>query len=117
MQLNLDLNLLVALDALLEEGSVGGAADHLNHSRRGRFTGPIDTALAEHGLTRRVVAICPTFASARRFGLATFPIPLDLPAPRLSLARHPRYAADPAHAWLRGLVGEVVRSELGDDAG
>ncbi|MFJ3539918.1 LysR family transcriptional regulator [Streptomyces sp. NPDC090109] len=111
------------------------AADHLNHSRRGRFTGPIDTALAAHGLTRRVVAVYPTFASAllalldtdfvgilgehvhaataRRFGLATFPIPLDLPPLRLSLAWHPRYEADPAHTWLRGLVTEVVRSELG----
>ncbi|MET9609523.1 LysR family transcriptional regulator [Streptomyces sp. NPDC006512] len=111
------------------------AADHLNYSRRGRFAGPIDTALAGQGRTRRVVAVYPTFASAllalldtdlvgilgdrvhsataRRFGLATFPIPLDLPALELSLAWHPRYAADPAHTWLRGLVAEVVREELG----
>ncbi|MGW6867345.1 LysR family transcriptional regulator [Streptomyces sp. NPDC054904] len=114
------------------------SADHLNYSRRGRFTGPIDTALADQGLARRVVAVYPTFASAllalldtdlvgilgdrvhsataRRFGLATFPVPLDLPTLELSLAWHPRYAADPAHAWLRGLLREVVRDELGGAA-
>ncbi|AIA02424.1 LysR family transcriptional regulator [Streptomyces noursei] len=102
------------------------AAPHLNFSRRGRLTGPIDTALAEHGLRRRVVTTVPTVTAAlmmvrdsdvvgmvpartaasliRDLGLCALPIPLDLPPMPMAMAWHPRQDADPGHRWLRGLV-------------
>jgi hypothetical protein len=41
------------------------AADgHVTVSRRGRLHGPVDDALAERGLTRRVVAALPTSSAA-----------------------------------------------------
>src|SRR5580698_8701388 len=40
------------------------AADHVTVSRRGRLRGVIDDALAERGLSRRVVAALPTTAAA-----------------------------------------------------
>ncbi|WP_407924517.1 LysR substrate-binding domain-containing protein [Actinomadura physcomitrii] len=47
----------------LTEGSLTparlAAAEHVAVSRRGRFTGPLDAALAEHGLHRRVAIVLP----------------------------------------------------------
>ncbi|NGN70066.1 LysR family transcriptional regulator [Streptomyces sp. A7024] len=119
---------------LLDDGPVTAeryaAADHVTASRRGRLRGPIDEALAELGLTRRVVASVPTFSAAlltaagtdlvartgrrmagpqiEQLGLATFEIPLDLPRLPLAQAWHPRYEADAGHAWLRRRVREVA---------
>jgi DNA-binding transcriptional LysR family regulator len=45
---------------------------------------------------------------ARALGLVTFDVPLPLPPLRLGLAWHPRHDADPAHAWLRGAVRDVL---------
>ncbi|MGW4897917.1 LysR family transcriptional regulator [Kitasatospora sp. NPDC004240] len=106
------------------------AAGHLVVTRHGRAHGPVDHALAELGLTRRVVATVPGFATAllliretdlvglapagfgegtaRALGLALFEIPLDLPAVDIGMAWHPRNDADPAHRWLRAVVHEVV---------
>ncbi|WP_077800379.1 LysR family transcriptional regulator [Streptomyces sp. JHA26] len=105
------------------------AADHLIVSRRGRLQGPIDTALAERGLRRRVTGTVGTFPSslfvlretdlvglitswsmplADTLGLVPFEIPLPLPPLRLGLAWHPRHDADPAHAWLRATVGDLL---------
>ncbi|MDJ0386301.1 LysR family transcriptional regulator [Streptomyces sp. G-G2] len=105
------------------------AAEHLIASRRGRLEGPVDTALAELGLTRRVVGSVGTFAAslfvlresdlvglltahavplADALGLETFEIPLDLPALRFGMAWHPRHDADPAHAWLRSRARELL---------
>ncbi|AYV26261.1 Nodulation protein D 2 [Streptomyces sp. ADI95-16] len=105
------------------------AADHLIASRRGRLEGPVDTALAELGLTRRVVGSVGTFPAslfvlresdlvgllttqaaplAAGLGLETFRIPLDLPALPFGMAWHPRHDADPAHAWLRGCARELL---------
>ncbi|MGW8763650.1 LysR family transcriptional regulator [Streptomyces sp. NPDC055815] len=104
-------------------------ADHLVVSRRGRLHGPIDTALAEHGLRRRVVASVGTYPAslfvlrdtdlvglisarsrslAESLGLVTFEVPLDLPPLPVGLAWHPRHDADPAHAWLRGCVRDLL---------
>ncbi|QRX91217.1 LysR family transcriptional regulator [Streptomyces noursei] len=105
-------------------------APHLNFSRRGRLTGPIDAALADHGLRRRVIATVPTLAAAlmmvrdsdavgmgperagasmiRELGLRTLPVPLDLPPLRMVMAWHPRQDADPGHVWLRGVVRATV---------
>jgi len=106
------------------------AAEHVVFSRRGRMTGPIDGLLAERGLRRRVVACAPTALGAlflikgsdmvsimpvplissvvKTLGLIAFDIPLELPAFELSMAWHPRYQADGAHAWLRQRVREAV---------
>ncbi|GGR71496.1 LysR family transcriptional regulator [Streptomyces aureoverticillatus] len=105
------------------------AADHLTVSRKGRMAGPVDAALAELGLRRRVVGNVGTYPSglfillrtdlvgltmawARPLtdplGLVTFPVPLELPPLRIGMAWHPRHDADPAHAWLRGCVRELV---------
>ncbi|WP_394814070.1 LysR family transcriptional regulator [Streptomyces salyersiae] len=104
-------------------------AEHLIVSRRGRLRGPVDTALAELGLERRVVGTVGTYPAslfvlretdlvglisswaqplAAALDLVTFEVPLPLPALRLGLAWHPRHDADPAHAWLRGCVRELV---------
>jgi DNA-binding transcriptional LysR family regulator len=106
------------------------AAEHVVFSRRGRMSGPIDDLLADHGLRRRVVACTPTALAAlflikdsdmvsimpvsivgdvvKTLGLITFDIPLDLPPFELSMAWHPRYEADGAHAWLRQRVRDTV---------
>ncbi|MGC0329973.1 DNA-binding transcriptional LysR family regulator [Streptomyces sp. SAI-170] len=105
------------------------AADHLSASRRGRTHGPVDRALAGLGLERRVVGSVGTFPAslfvvrdtdlvglisswglplAEVLGLVAFEVPLDLPPLRLGLAWHPRHDADPAHAWLRRTVRELI---------
>ncbi|MEU3842414.1 LysR family transcriptional regulator [Streptomyces sp. NPDC028635] len=104
-------------------------ADHLIVSRRGKLHGPIDTALAELGLRRRVTGTVGTFPSslfvlretdlvglisswgmplADTLGLVSFEIPLPLPPLPLGLAWHPRHDADPAHAWLRATVRDLL---------
>ncbi|MFE9428685.1 LysR family transcriptional regulator [Kitasatospora sp. NPDC006697] len=110
------------------------AAEHLAVSRRGRMQGPVDHALRELGLTRTVAATVGSLTSslfvlretdlvglaplqniplARALGLATFPIPLTLPALPFAMAWHPRHEADPAHHWLRGTARELVLAAAG----
>ncbi|MEI5102083.1 LysR family transcriptional regulator [Streptomyces sp. PmtG] len=106
-------------------------ADHLTVSRKGRMSGPLDAALAERGLRRRVVGTVGTYPSSlfivlhtdlvglagsswarpltETLGLVTFPVPLQLPPLKLGMAWHPRHDADPAHAWLRQCVRDVMR--------
>ncbi|WP_413104295.1 hypothetical protein [Streptomyces sp. Inha503] len=57
--------------------------------RRGRLHDAIDGALAERGLRRRVIA--------------------SLPPTQVVLTWHHRHDSDPAHAWLRGQVRDVLR--------
>jgi DNA-binding transcriptional LysR family regulator len=104
-------------------------ADHLIVSRRGKLHGPVDAALAELGFQRRVVGSVGTFPSslfairdtdlvglisswsvslAVSVGLVPFEVPLELPPLPLGLAWHPRHDADPAHAWLRRTVRDVM---------
>ncbi|MFJ9022693.1 LysR family transcriptional regulator [Streptomyces sp. NPDC102259] len=104
-------------------------ADHILVSRRGRLHGPVDAALAELGLERRVVGTVGSLPSslfvirdtdlvglntgwglplAESLGLVSFEVPLPLPPLRLGMAWHPRHDADPAHAWLRGAVRDLV---------
>ncbi|MEV8318727.1 LysR family transcriptional regulator [Streptomyces sp. NPDC059900] len=105
------------------------AADHITVSRKGRLQGPLDTVLAEQGLTRRVVGSMGSYPSSfflllrtdlvglavtwarpltDTLGLVTFEIPLELPVLPLGIAWHPRHDADPAHAWLRGCVRDLL---------
>ncbi|MGW7557736.1 LysR family transcriptional regulator [Streptomyces rimosus] len=116
------------------------AARHIVTSRRGRTTGPLDEALAGHGLSRRVAVTAPTFAATllmlvsrhdmagllpwrqyRRgihaLGLVARELPVPLPPVELAMAWHPRDAADPAHTWLRARVRDSVRAVLGTDTG
>ncbi|WP_309032685.1 LysR family transcriptional regulator [Streptomyces alfalfae] len=99
------------------------AAGHIGVSRLGKRFGPIDTALAERGLRRRVAVVVPSHTSAMMLardtdlvtltladwlpgtvtalGLRTFPVPLDLAPLDIGMAWHPRNAADPGHRWFR----------------
>ncbi|MFF3177735.1 LysR family transcriptional regulator [Streptomyces sp. NPDC057900] len=111
----------------LAEGSVSArryaAAEHITVSRRGHLSDPIDEALAEQGLERRVVAAgltvttalqlalqsdlvvtladAVTRAARDRLGLLTLPLPVEMPAIPLHLVWHQRYDNDHAHTWLR----------------
>ncbi|MEU3405974.1 LysR family transcriptional regulator [Streptomyces sp. NPDC006670] len=107
------------------------AGEHLIVSRRGRLEGPVDTALAEQGLSRRVVGSIGSYPAslfvlretdligliatrtvrqAEALGLVTFEVPLDLPTLPFGLAWHPRHDADPAHTWLRACARELVHA-------
>ncbi|MEU5534668.1 LysR family transcriptional regulator [Streptomyces sp. NPDC020362] len=107
-------------------------APHITVSRRGRLYGPVDAALAELGLERRVVGSVATFLASlfairdtdlvgmiggrtepmvTALGLRTFPVPVPLPPLRLGMAWHPRHDGDPSHAWLRGCVRELTVPE------
>ncbi|MGQ5635539.1 MULTISPECIES: LysR family transcriptional regulator [unclassified Streptomyces] len=117
------------LKAELTPERFAGAAGHLVVSRRGRQRGPIDDALAELGLARRVVGTVGSFPAslfvlretdliglitsygrsmAETLGLVVFDIPLRLPLAEVGFAWHPRHDADPAHAWLRQCVRELM---------
>ena len=93
-----------------------------------------DRALETKGLTRRIAVRVPTFYAAlsivahsdlvltgptplRRLGaglppIATLTPPLPLPDHALDLLWHERFAKDPAHAWLRTTISDVVRDVL-----
>jgi DNA-binding transcriptional LysR family regulator len=122
------------LEGELTPERFAGEAGHLVVSRRGRPRGPIDDALAELGFARRVVGSVGTFPAslfmlretdliglipcygrpmADSLGLVTFEIPLRLPPFAVGLAWHPRHDADPAHAWLRGCVRELMTEASG----
>ncbi|MFI9362013.1 LysR family transcriptional regulator [Kitasatospora sp. NPDC053057] len=107
------------------------AADHIGVSRRGRRHGPIDTALADRGLRRRVAVVVPSHTGAMllardsdlvtlgpadwlpqtfdALGLRTFPIPLELPPLELGMAWHPRNSVDPGQRWFRTHLAAAVR--------
>ncbi|WP_329145335.1 LysR family transcriptional regulator [Streptomyces sp. NBC_01456] len=115
------------------------AAEHVVVSRRGRFTGPLDTALAERGLHRRVAVVLPSHLAAlalaagsdavcliptaprgdapspltdaaTTLGLRVLDIPLPLPPLTVGMAWHPRHAADGGHHWLRGAVRRTLQA-------
>lgn len=102
---------------------------HVSVSRRGRFEGPLDAALAARGITRIVSVAVANFADALtlvrssdhiasvaarlteplREGMVTFDLPVKTDAIAISMAWHPRFDADPAHRWLRSCVRACVR--------
>jgi DNA-binding transcriptional LysR family regulator len=100
------------------------ACGHVAASRRGAWTGPVDEALRDLGLQRRVVAVVPGFLDAltvaRRSDLIalvpqscfrnsegaaeavrSFDLPVPTPELAISAMWHPRLDADPGHRWLR----------------
>ena len=114
--------------------------DHVSVSRRGRPHGPIDTALQELGLARRVALTTPNFHSAifstassnlivslpetvlwgmRELGLRMRPfvIPLECEPVQVIQAWHPRVDKDPAHRWLRQTVKQICATVEERNAG
>ena len=103
------------------------AGQHIYVSRLGLDKGPIDEALTQLGLERKVVTIVGGFSIALglarasdliasvperhtaslRAGMVSFPLPVATPAITVSLLWHPRLQADQAHRWLRSLVLDV----------
>ncbi|GHE97442.1 hypothetical protein GCM10018772_22070 [Streptomyces fumanus] len=113
------------------------AASHVIASRRGRVTGPIDTALAGLDLRRSVAAVLPSHLAAMTLaartdlvclvpvsatdagscpfadvavtlGLHLIEIPLALPPVEIGMAWHPRHSADGGHRWLRSVVRRAL---------
>lgn len=101
--------------------------DQISVSRRGRTSGPIDTALATLGLKRTVSLVVPTFHSAvfalsssdlilplpehvvstvRKMGVRARPFALPIPLETVVIVQawHPRFQHDPAHQWLRRVI-------------
>lgn len=116
---------------LIERGlSVAGfaAARHLLVAPRGTPGGIVDDALAARGLSRRTVVTAPSFLAApylvarsdlvltlaervarvvaTGLPLHILPHPLALAPFTTSMIWHERLENDPAHAWLRRVVGE-----------
>lgn len=104
------------------------ACQHVVASRRGRIQGPVDAALAELGLQRRVVATVPGFPDAMEIArrsdlvaqvprsllpedLVGFALPVEVPDIAVSTLWHPRLHADPGHRWFRDLVVATVRQQ------
>jgi DNA-binding transcriptional LysR family regulator len=102
------------------------ACEHVSVSRRGRLHGPLDRALHELGLTRRVSLVVGSYLAALRIvassdlvgagaffgevpGVRTFPLPVPTPVSALTQTWHPRMENDPAHRWLRTCVKRVCR--------
>ena len=107
--------------------------EHISVSRRGRATGPIDTALKSLGLKRRVSLVVPNFHSAifaactsdlvmalpehiatavQAAGtrITTFDLPVPLETVVVRQGWHPRFQSDLAHQWLRRLIRKVCDS-------
>ena len=99
-------------------------------SRHGMVHGPVDQALAELGLSRKIAAVVPGFtaalavargsqlvalvpASCLRHGLqegiVAFELPVSTPEITVSQMWHPRQELAPGHAWLRQQVLSVCR--------
>lgn len=103
------------------------AGRHIGISRKGLEMGAIDEALSQFGLAREIGVIVGGFSTAvsmaracdfiasvperhtgnLRAGMHTFTLPFATPEFTVSLLWHPRFHADPAHRWLRGLVVET----------
>jgi DNA-binding transcriptional LysR family regulator len=110
------------------------AYDHINISRRGVNSGPIDVRLSELGLSRTVAVVAPTFLMGLPllpgsrlimpapehlvWGLASldssiraFEIPLRLEPFAIRQAWHPRQDNDAVHRWLRSTIHAVCREK------
>ena len=100
---------------------------HINVSRRGLDTGPIDEALASIGMQREIVTIVGGYSIALalarateliasvperhtgnlRAGMYSFKLPVPLAEIMVAMLWHPRLDGDAAHRWLRSHVREV----------
>jgi len=122
---------VVRMEHALTQGEITparyAAGRHIGISRRGLEMGPIDEAMSLVGLEREIATIVGGFSTALalaraadliasvperhtgnlRDGMHTFPLPFTTPEFTVSLLWHPRFHADPAHRWFRGLVLET----------
>ncbi len=111
---------------------------HVVASRRGRAQGPVDEALAEMGLARKITSVVPGFPAALAVATASDLIALlpasylpprpaggeaafrtfELPFPtrRITISQmwHPRLEMEQAHRWLRQLVRRVCGAPPAD---
>lgn len=107
------------------------ALSHVQIAPRGTPGGPVDDALAQRGLSRRVAVrthsflVAPLLTArsdlvltapsrvlaplARQLGLRTFAPPIEVPGFQVHQAWHPRFADDAAHRWFRRLVAQVAK--------
>ncbi|MDU4003888.1 LysR family transcriptional regulator [Pluralibacter gergoviae] len=112
---------------------------HVTASRRGVQTGPVDEALAEMGLQRRIISVVPGFPAALAVAGATdlialapasflinpllaarfhrFELPVRTPVITISQMWHPRMENDPGHRWLRQRVLTSCAEALARAAG
>jgi DNA-binding transcriptional LysR family regulator len=109
-------------------------AGHIAVLREGLPTDPVDRALHEVGVCRKIVVSVPdetsAIAVARRTdlvatvqavfargaaasGLRVFALPAGVRFPGVVMAWHPRHDADPCHAWLRDLVRGIFAARPG----
>ena len=106
------------------------ALGHVLCSPDGRFNGIGDAALAKENRARRVVISVPVFEGvlqtvaatdlialfprdlamhrARSEEISTYEPPIHIPPPLLCMVWHKRRARDPAHAWLRSLIRDIL---------
>jgi DNA-binding transcriptional LysR family regulator len=106
------------------------ALEHVVVSRRGRTWGAFDDILHQHGLSRKIVAVVPTFTSAVHIinssqltgliaagfaadvaaltGAHIYELPAAVPSVPLAQAWHVRHDLDPAHQWLRSQVAAIL---------
>jgi DNA-binding transcriptional LysR family regulator len=106
---------------------------HVIASRRGKLRGPVDDALAESGLQRKIAAVVPGFSAALAVAeasnlvalvpasclnnamlsgrLVAFELPVKTAEITVSQMWHPRLDADAAHRWLRQLLLSVCRPQ------
>ena len=124
-------------DELLRVGTPISLEDYLRFphvmtSMTGTERGAVDEALSRVGRTRRLAATTPRFMTvpflvkeapvvttmvaeiamvvADKLGLTTSPVPVAVDDFTISMLWHASYDHDPAHRWLRGIVGEVARN-------
>lgn len=106
---------------------------HLLTSLADDARGAVDEALAKHKLRRSIVMTTPGFLAVpfvvRRarvittmpsrlaryfsdaFGLATSPVPIDLPSFTISLLWHASFDQDSGHYWLRQTLSALVSED------
>ncbi|SNY58630.1 LysR family transcriptional regulator [Enterobacter sp. CC120223-11] len=107
---------------------------HVVASRRGQPHGPVDEALADKGLERKIVSVVPGFSAALAVAQASdlialvpasflrqgapalhaFELPLKTRTITVSQMWHPRMERDPAHRWLRQTVLSVCQQQYPD---
>ena len=112
------------------------AGQHISVSRQGLDKGPIDEALGELGLTRKIVTVVAGFSTALslarasdmiasvpgrhtrnlRTGMFSFPLPVNAPEITISMLWHPRMDGDAAHRWIRGCLHAICAAHHGDSA-
>ncbi|MFT3923321.1 MAG: LysR family transcriptional regulator [Myxococcales bacterium] len=107
------------------------ALPHVLVSPGGEGPGPVDHALAELALSRRIALRLPHFGSAlaivahsdlvltapaaladlgaKHFELVALPAPVKLSVHQVNMTWHERFTEEPGHTWLRGMLSEVTR--------